>query len=235
MSDLPGMGGIYNTINFHSFAYAGNNPVKIVDPSGMWIDNNDGTYTAEKGDTLWGLYGSEWQEKSGYTGDPRQLQIGDVIGQKRERTPMEQFGDEFSKATGGRTIQGTIDWYNSGNFDGGPLTESMLFDLFNDPSKAHNLLMNNVHLHKDLREYLNESNDMVEWKKAPGIVNLFHGFWKNDKYLSTDGYRERIRARNGGAEEKSDRYKSSFNFFPFKKSVWGHYLADVYPASKWGN
>jgi hypothetical protein len=34
MSDLPGMGGIYNTINFHSFAYAGNNPIKYTDPDG---------------------------------------------------------------------------------------------------------------------------------------------------------------------------------------------------------
>jgi len=31
---------------------------------GMWIDNNDGTFTAEKGDTLWGLKektGTDWQ------------------------------------------------------------------------------------------------------------------------------------------------------------------------------
>jgi RHS repeat-associated protein len=37
MSDLPGMGGIYNTINFHSFAYAGNNPVNLTDPNGRDI------------------------------------------------------------------------------------------------------------------------------------------------------------------------------------------------------
>jgi len=32
--NLPGMGGIYNTVNMHVYHYAGNNPVKLVDPDG---------------------------------------------------------------------------------------------------------------------------------------------------------------------------------------------------------
>jgi hypothetical protein len=32
---LPGMGGVYNSINMHIFAYAGNNPVKYIDPNGL--------------------------------------------------------------------------------------------------------------------------------------------------------------------------------------------------------
>jgi RHS repeat-associated protein len=36
---LPGMGGIYNTINAHLYHYAGNNPVKYTDPNGMWDEN----------------------------------------------------------------------------------------------------------------------------------------------------------------------------------------------------
>jgi hypothetical protein len=31
---LSGMGGVYNTVNLHTYHYAGNNPVKYVDPDG---------------------------------------------------------------------------------------------------------------------------------------------------------------------------------------------------------
>jgi hypothetical protein len=82
IGNLPGMGGIYNTINLHTYHYAGNNPVKYTDPTGMWIDNGDGTFTAEKDDTLYGLYGADWREKSGYAGDPTKLQIGETVGSK---------------------------------------------------------------------------------------------------------------------------------------------------------
>jgi hypothetical protein len=32
--NLPGMGGVFNTVNLHTYHYAGNNPVKYVDPDG---------------------------------------------------------------------------------------------------------------------------------------------------------------------------------------------------------
>ncbi|MDR1838817.1 MAG: RHS repeat-associated core domain-containing protein, partial [Treponema sp.] len=31
---LPGMGGVFNCVNLHAYHYAGNNPVKYVDPDG---------------------------------------------------------------------------------------------------------------------------------------------------------------------------------------------------------
>jgi RHS repeat-associated protein len=36
---LPGQGGVFNTVNLHAYHYAGNNPVKYVDPDGRDIES----------------------------------------------------------------------------------------------------------------------------------------------------------------------------------------------------
>jgi RHS repeat-associated protein len=35
--NLPGQGGVFNYVNLHVYHYAGNNPVKYVDPNGEWF------------------------------------------------------------------------------------------------------------------------------------------------------------------------------------------------------
>ena len=37
--NLPGQGGVFNVVNLHVYHYAGNNPVKYVDPEGRWDDD----------------------------------------------------------------------------------------------------------------------------------------------------------------------------------------------------
>ena len=37
---LPGIGGIFNSVNLNVYHYAGNNPVKLVDPDGNWGEDS---------------------------------------------------------------------------------------------------------------------------------------------------------------------------------------------------
>jgi RHS repeat-associated protein len=39
--NLPGMGGVFNYVNMHVYHYAGNNPVKYVDPDGREIESTN--------------------------------------------------------------------------------------------------------------------------------------------------------------------------------------------------
>jgi RHS repeat-associated protein len=41
--ELPGLGGVFNYVNLHAYHYAGNNPVKLVDPNGRDLDIKDAT------------------------------------------------------------------------------------------------------------------------------------------------------------------------------------------------
>lgn len=48
-------GGVFKPHNLSMYLYAGLNPLKYIDPNGMWTENGDGSFVAEKGDTLLGL------------------------------------------------------------------------------------------------------------------------------------------------------------------------------------
>lgn len=48
---------------------------------------SDGRVQVEAGDTLSGIYGADWKNQSGYTGDPTKLQIGTILPAKPVITP----------------------------------------------------------------------------------------------------------------------------------------------------
>ena len=54
-SNLPGMGGVFNTTNLRLYHYAGNNPVRYVGKQ-VFYDKEIDTVLGKAGDLLYGSY-----------------------------------------------------------------------------------------------------------------------------------------------------------------------------------
>ena len=68
----------------------------------MWIDNGDGSYTAQEKDTLWGLgqiTGKDWRD-SNYKGKPENLQIGQRVSFKSNAEKLDTFASVVGDMTG---------------------------------------------------------------------------------------------------------------------------------------
>jgi murein DD-endopeptidase MepM/ murein hydrolase activator NlpD len=102
-----GMGGVFNTVNLHVYHYAGNNPVKYIDPDGRTL-NDDGTvtYDSKEHNTL------DKMAKAAGWDDWKEALQGNNKGAIFRRGTQEVTTDEMKS------------WYdNDGNWNGkGDLT-----------------------------------------------------------------------------------------------------------------
>jgi RHS repeat-associated protein len=99
--------------NESPYCYAGLNPVMITDPNGMWKDEGDGKWTAEKGDSWWSLHkqsGMTWKETMAYAKKYN-------AGKGRDNWKTVRVGDQVSVGgSGQKSSQGNGDYlWSSGS------------------------------------------------------------------------------------------------------------------------
>jgi len=102
-SRLPGMGGVFNTINLNAYQYAGENPVKFVDPDGRAEKKNKNSWAWR---ALNYITGGLWSKSTGQKADD-------------PAAAGTAFADKMLKQTADLTVAGDIKGVVTGkNFSG---------------------------------------------------------------------------------------------------------------------
>lgn len=172
------------------YGYCGGNPVNFTDSTGMWIDNGDGTFTAQEKDSLWGLQqetGINWEEFD-YQGNPESLQIGQTVN-------IVKSQEQNNHPTVDSTLSAVRHYY-CGDGESVNLGENTISALKNSPEHTYNqkALREGTAKSKDQRYGvdLTKGNDtyhvgdtVVTYDKSEGLkyrVVTYHafnsdGFW----------------------------------------------------------
>ena len=157
--------------------------------------------------------------------------------------PETEFQKNFKKWTNGLTVQESIDLYHVQT--GKTLTEEEVKTLFDDPTKAKEMLEADKDLHSVYRDILNshapatEKDAIAAGYTQPTFLGSeflgrwYHDPWVNSKYVDPTGHLESVFDGDGNLVSSND-YKGTFNFFP-PDQAGDHKLADVDPYRKWGN
>nr|WP_255949272.1 RHS repeat-associated core domain-containing protein [Brucepastera parasyntrophica] len=122
--NLPGLGGVYNTVNLHLYHYAGNNPVKYTDPTGRnsedkrtkardWIQKNVVSNTSLNIPVSRQMYARALQNVN----TPYVQGKGSIVAQKMSndtdnyayRTIKSRLSDGIMSGSGGRTKWSDMD------------------------------------------------------------------------------------------------------------------------------